>query len=296
MIVELQNAESRVSLCPEVGAAIARFTWRGYDILRRAPDSAIEEGLVRQMGMYPLVPYSNRIGRAELLVGNQSYPLRPNFPGEPHAIHGIGWQRAWQVSRRTADSAELELKHDGDVDWPFDCEARQMVRLRADALEIDLAVKNCGARPMPAGLGFHPYFPLLPATQLQTGWVGMWAMDADALPTLLAAVSPQADFSRRRPVAGWKVDNCFTGWSRRAVLDYPTHRVQIDASDACRHMVAFAPDDGRNFIALEPVTNINNAFALAARGVADTGTRLLAGGESLKISMSLTLSAVDADA
>ena len=288
MIVELQYAESRVTLCPDVGAAIARFTWRGHDILRRAPDSAMEEGLVHQMGMYPLVPYSNRIGRAELLVGTQSYALRPNFPGEAHAIHGFGWQRAWQVVGHTADSAKLELKHAADADWPFDCEARQVVGLRANALQIDLAVKNHGARPMPAGLGFHPYFPLLLATHLQTGWAGMWAMGADALPTMLAAVPPQADFSRRRTLAGWKVDNCFTGWSRRAVLDYPTHRVQIDASDTCRYMVAFAPDDGRNFIALEPVTNINNAFTLAARGVVETGMRLLAPGEAFEISMSIT--------
>ena len=291
MIVELQDAESRVTLCPDAGAAIARFTWRGYDILRRAPDSAIDEGLVRQMGMYPLVPYSNRIGGAELLVGDESHALRPNFPGEAHAIHGFGWQRAWRITGRTADTLALELTHAADADWPFDCEARQVVSLHAGSLQLNLAVKNCDARPMPAGLGFHPYFPLLPDTHLQTGWTGMWAMGTDALPTALGPVAQQAEFSRRHRVAGWKVDNCFTGWSRRAVLDYPTHRVHIEASDSCRYIVVFAPDDGRHFIALEPVTNINNAFALAATGVGETGMRLLAPGEAFEISMSITLSA-----
>ena len=66
--------------------------------------------------------------------------------------------------------------------------------------------------------------------------------------------------------------------------------MQIDASEACRQIVVFAPNDGRNFIALEPVTNINNAFALAAKGVADTGVRMLASGESFEISMTITAS------
>ena len=290
MIVQLQNGDSQLTLCPEIGAAIARFTWKGHDILRRAPDTAINERLVRQMGVYPLVPYSNRIGQAKLIVGDQTFSLRPNFMQEPHAIHGFGWQRVWQVVKRTADSAELHLGHSPDVDWPFACEARQTIRLSANSLQVNLSVKNNDKRPMPAGLGFHPYFPLTADTHLQSDWKGMWKMGADSLPTELGPVPPEADYSQLRPVAGWKVDHCFTGWGRRAVLDYPTHRMQIEASDACRQIVVFAPNDGRNFIALEPVTNINNAFALAAKGVADTGTRILAAGESFEISMSITLS------
>ena len=112
-------------------------------------------------------------------------------------------------------------------------------------------------------------------------------MGPDMLPTDLIAAPYETDFRRARKVSGWKVDNCFTGWYRRAVLDYGTHRVQIDASAPCKNLVCFAPDDGRNFIALEPVTNINNAFALAARGVADTGTVLLAPGDKLDASISI---------
>ncbi len=289
-IVALQNGDSRVTLCPGIGAAIARYTWKGHDILRRASDAAIAEKSVRQMGSYPLVPYSNRIGQAKLIVGDQVFSLRPNFLQEPHAIHGFGWQRAWKVTRQNADSAELHLKHAPDIDWPFACKATQHLRLTANALHLSLAIKNTDKRAMPAGLGFHPFFPLTPDTHLQTEWRGMWQMGSDALPTLLGPVPMQADFSQLRPVTNWKVDHCFTGWSRRAVLDYPTHRMQLDASEACRQIVVFAPNDGRNFIALEPVTNINNAFALAAIGVADTGMRMLVANESFEISMSITLS------
>ncbi len=289
-IIKLQSADTEVLLCPEIGGAVARFTWRGIDILRRAPDTAINEKLVRQMGSYALMPYSNRIGHGKLIVGNQTFPLRANFPPGPHAIHGFGWQRAWQVAKQGKDFAELRLGHESDVDWPFACEALQTIRLAAASLQLTLAVKNIDKRVMPAGLGFHPFFPLTLETHLQADWKGMWKMDADSLPIEWVSVPPEADYSQLRPTANWTVDNCFTGWTRRAVLDYPTHRMQIDASEACRQIVVFAPNDGRNFIALEPVTNINNAFALAAKGVADTGVRMLASGESFEISMTIGVS------
>ena len=289
IILTFKNGDAEVTLCPEIGCAIARFTWKGHDILRRAPDSAIAERLIRQMGSYPLVPYSNRIGQAQLIVGEQTFSLRPNFPPGPHAIHGFGWQRGWQVVTRSADSAEFHLKHAPDVDWPFACEATITLRLTDNTLQLKLAVKNNDKRAMPAGLGFHPFFPLTPDTHLQTDWRGMWGMDNDSLPTMLGSVPLEADFSQLRPVKNWKVDHCFTGWSRRAVLDYPTHRMQLDASEACRQIVVFAPNDGRNFIALEPVSNINNAFALAAKGFADTGMRMLTTSESMEVSMSITL-------
>jgi aldose 1-epimerase len=289
LTLSLKSGDSEVILCPEVGAAIARYTWREHDILRRAPDAAISAGLVRQMGVYPMVPYSNRIGQATLVVGDQTFLLRPNFSQEPHAVHGFGWQRAWQIANSREDLVELHLKHEPNIDWPFACEATQVAELTPDSLTLTLSVTNADTRPMPAGLGFHPYFPLTANTHLQSTWNGVWKMGADSLPTELCPVPTESNFSASRSLAGWKVDNCFTDWNRCAVLDYATHRVQITASDACRNIVVYAPNDSRNFIALEPVTNINNAFALQAQGVANTGTRMLARGESFEISMSISV-------
>jgi aldose 1-epimerase len=288
-VVALRNGESEVMLCPDIGASIARYTWRGRDILRRASDAAVAGQLVRQMGVYPLVPYSNRIGNAKLIVGDQSFMLRPNFSPEPHAVHGFAWQCAWQLVASDGHSAELSLQHSPDIDWPFACETTEVVQLAENSLKLALAVKNTDHRPMPAGLGFHPYFPLTHNTQLQSEWRGVWKMGADSLPTELMPVPHDSDFRELRSVNGWKIDNCFTDWQRRALLDYGTHVVKIEANEACRNIVVYAPNDGRNFIALEPVTNINNAFALEAKGVADTGMRMLAPGESFAISMSISV-------
>jgi aldose 1-epimerase len=290
-IVRLHHLESAVSLCPETGGAIVSYTWRGMPILRSAPESALRDRNVRQMACYPLVPYSNRIGHADLLCGAQRHQLRANSPPEPHALHGFGWQREWQLVSHTDDSATLVLRHAPDIDWPFACEAEQIVRLDDDGLHVRLTVRNRDAQSMPAGLGLHPYFPLEADTRLQANWSGMWSMTVDHLPSEHIAVPAEADFRLARNVSEWRVDHCFTGWNRRAVLEYATHRVQLDASADCSRIVCYAPRDGRHFIALEPVSHVNNAFALAGRGVRDTGMRMLVPGESMEISMSIAVSA-----
>jgi len=243
------------------------------------------------MACYPLVPYSNRIADAFLLEGGRRHRLRANAPPEAHALHGFGWQRPWQVASREADALTLTLLHGADEDWPFACEAVQTFRLMEDQLQLGLSLRNTGVYAMPAGLGFHPYFPLSPGTTLQAEWKSMWTMDVDSLPSELTPISAELDFSRERPVSGWKVDNCFTGWNGYAALDYATHCVRIEAGEACRTIVCFAPADGRDFIALEPVTHVNNAFALEAEGVANTGVRTLRPGESFDISILIRIEA-----
>ena len=283
----LQNAGSEVLICPHIGGAIAHYVWNELDILRRAPDDAISDENVRQMGSYALVPYSNRIGNAQLIAGDRTYALQPNFPPEPHSIHGFGWQRAWRIESSTTDSVQLSLGHDPDDAWPFSCHSRQSICLNDNALTLELSVTNLDTHPMPAGLGFHPFFPVTEEAYLQSQWNGVWKAGPDLLPHAWECSSPATDFSHSRSISGWRIDNCFTGWNRTASLKYAEYRVAISASEACSNMVVYSPGDQRNFIALEPVTHINNGFALAAQGHLNTGVRELEPGESLSISMAI---------
>jgi len=281
----LAHGDSRAELRPATGGALASWRWRGRDLLRPAP----EDATVRQMACYPLAPYSNRIGHAVLQAPDQRHTLRANFAPEPHSIHGFGWQRAWQVAGSTCDSAELLLAHAADADWPYACTVRQTVTLDDAGLRMTLSVTNDDARAMPAGLGFHPYFPLAPGLRLETQWHGLWRVGGDRLPLDLAPQSQSSPFATPQPVAGWQADDCYSGWSGRASLHYPDYVLRMSASDNCRHLVCFAPNDGRSFIAIEPVTHANDAFALAARGAKDTGMRLLAPGATLSIAMRLAI-------
>lgn len=285
--VALERGPLSVTVLPGLGGAIARFRLRGIDVLRPAPDKAIEEKLVRQMASYPLVPFSNRIVNSRLRFDGRDFELTPNFPPEPHAIHGVGWQREWTVAKQSASELTLKFQHDPDAQWPFHFAAVQELKLTADALTVSLELSNTGTRPMPAGLGFHPFFPRSEATTFETSWTGVWMMSDAKVPIAHRAIPPEADFSKSRALGTWRVDNCFTGWSRKASLGYPTHRTEITATAGLNHCVTFIPADGRPFIAVEPVSHIVDAFNFAAQGMKDTGMRVLKPGESWTESMTI---------
>lgn len=286
-LLELAAGDLRAAIAPGIGGAIASLRWKGIDLLRPTPAEAIAEKRVRLMACYPLVPYSNRIGHGRLRVGPRTYGLRPNFAPEPHAIHGVGWQRAWRVAESDSSSAVLALSQAPDADWPFRFTARQSFALDGSGLIASLEILNEDDAAFPAGLGFHPFFPAPKGTRLRTRWDGWWVLDDLKLPVSRGPVPPEADFSAGRAIDGWKVDNPFYGWRREATLEYATHATRLSASEALDHAVAFAPGDGREFLALEPVSHTIDAFRLAADGVAGTGARMLAPGETWRVSMTI---------
>jgi len=71
--------------------------------------------------------------------------------------------------------------------------------------------------------------------------------------------------------------------------DSAGHTAAISADAACDHLVVFIPP-GRDFLAVEPVTHMTDAFNRAAAGQPDTGTRLLAPGATFSCTMRISVS------
>jgi aldose 1-epimerase len=293
--LELRAGPARLTLAPEIGGAIAAYEWSDEAILRSTPGEALAAGDVRLFSSYPLIPFSNRIADATLRWGGEAYPLQRFLPGEPQAIHGNGWRRAWNIIEQTPAHATLELVHDSAGDnakeWPFPYRARQAFDIAADTLTLTLTISNTGGAPFPFGLGWHPFFPRNAATILGFVAGGVWQTDPTLLPARLDPVPPAWDFSSPRPIAATTLDNCFAGWRPPATLRWPDRGLSaaISADAACDHLVVFIPP-GRDFLAVEPVTHMTDAFNRAAAGQPDTGTRLLAPGATFSCTMRISVS------
>lgn len=284
--IELSHGDWRVLVCAELGGSIVGAWWRGMPVLREGGEQALAQRNVRRMGCYPLVPYSNRIGYGRFDWHGETHHLRPNFPGEPHALHGFGWQRAWRVAQSAHDQVVLSLEHDADLDWPYACTVEQRIAIDANRLSLALAITNRAACDVPAGLGWHPYFPLTPATRLQTGWRHMLSLGTDKLPDGVRPVPASLRFDRPRALGEVLVDDCFTDWCGEAMISERASRLHVQAQDLPA-AVLFRPP-GASFFAFEPVTHSNNA--LNFRAVPGTvPMRTVAPGATLRATMTMTM-------
>ena len=277
-MIRLQSGGLVCEIEPALGGCIAGLWLGGEQVLRSTREPLAS---ARQSGSYPLVPFSNRIARATLQWQGTSHPLVSNNAPEPHAIHGIGWQRPWTVLESDDGFAMLAYEHPADAAWPFAFDSSQTLRLRGNTLELTLALTNQSHQPAPAGLGWHPFFVKRPRSRIAFEASGRWEMGPDKLPTTRSA-SPGLDAD----CAALDLDHCFDGWTGVATLrdDLLTTRIRSSLG----RLVVFT-NASRDTIAIEPVSHVNNAINLVAAGVdaASLGLRTLQPGETLTAEMSI---------
>jgi aldose 1-epimerase len=286
-LVRLRSGDFALDLCPRWGGAIAAFRKGDLPLLRPASATFLQRGDPRLAACFPLVPFSNRVADGRFRFQGRSYELDKNFPPEPHAIHGHGWQNPWVVAAASANRAELTFRHTVPG-TPFDYRARQVFALRDDGLEIGLEVSNAGDGAMPAGVGLHPYFTRADGVILRARLDHVWLPDERKIPQRRMALPPAWDFARGLRLDSLDLDHCFGGWDGRAELHWPEPELTlvIEGTPALAHLVIYVPP-GQDFFCIEPVSHANDGFNLLERGVEDTGVRVLAPGETLGASVRL---------
>lgn len=281
-ILTLSSGSDRCDLIPALGGSIASWTVNGQGMMRSASTFSIATNDPFGMASFPLVPYSNRIGDGSFEWNGKRYALARNFPPEPHAIHGVGFEQSWRVAARDADSATLVLHHRPGASWPFAFEAQQRIQLGEGILAIEMTARNLADRAAPLAFGHHPYFPRGGALlKFRAG--GLWLVGDDGLPCLLVKPFDKFDYATAMPVARGEIDHCFVGWDRMAEITWPDrpYALQITASDALTCAVVCVRSDLDCFC-FEPVAHSNDALN---RRDQDSGMPVIAPGKTFTASI-----------
>ncbi|MBL8307571.1 MAG: aldose 1-epimerase [Rubrivivax sp.] len=262
MNLELRAGGLRLALRPDLGAAVAGL-WLGDVAVLRSTEAA-DLTSSRLSGCYPLVPYSGRLGYRRFRWHGQDHTTQPNFDDNPHSVHGVAWQRAWEVTSRSATEAELAYRHAADAHWPFAFTLRQRFVLTPDALEMHLAFTNEAAERAPVGLGWHPYFPKRARSRLHIELTDRWDNDPSGLPVNR---HPQPGIDG--DVAHLAFDNCFEGWKGAARLR--DEKLSMRITSSLPYLVVFTPET-KPYYCVEPVSHVSNAIHMsdpAAHGLRD---------------------------
>lgn len=254
-ILELVQGAMRLALRPDLGGCIAGLWFGDVPVLRSTPPEELFN--VRLAASYPLAPFSNRVGHARLHWRGAEHPLVQNATGEAHAIHGVVWQRPWEPLESSACHAVLRCDHTADAAWPFSFDCTQAFHLSDAGLEMTLTLTNRSDQPTPAGLGWHPYLVKRANSHLSFEATGRWEMGPDKLPTeCLASSGLDTDCTTL------DIDHCFDGWKGTLLLSDAVLRTRITSD--LRRLVVFT-DSTKNFVALEPVSHVNNAMNMISK-------------------------------
>ena len=300
MIETIENEFWRLSIAPNIGASVtaleARVDHDWQPVMR--PATQLEGNSSSPFSSYTLAPFSNRVRGSSFEFQGQQYALELNN-AQGETIHGDVRNRPWTVTRTNHSSLEcrFDSRSVDDANFPFAYTVTVRYSLEGALCRTAITLENAGDVAMPAGFGFHPYFVRrfagsLSDPLLEFSATGYYVTDAQTMPLQGAhGLTADLDFSSAKNAYAVALDTVFNGWGGRAALTWDQHRLELAASEIFTHFVAFngAPD---GTIALEPVTHATDGFNLLARGVQNTGVRILEPSETLSGDFTLQLHAL----
>ena len=282
MSLHLEQGPFRLDLAPEHGGSVLGFTYKTHDILRPARHEIPQNWSAKDFGAFPLVPFCSRITNGRFEGAHHKVQLPANMPPERHAIHGFGWQSAWTITESGPAMAELSHVYGGAV-WPWAYTARQRFELSAQGLALTLSLTNQSDTMMPAGLGWHPYFPRGDA-YLKAATTGIW-LDRDERS---APAPAHADLNGGRWVKDLDLDAAFEISEPVQSIHWPEINLTIKSDPVFGKLVVYVPP-GRDYFCVEPVTHAPDAVNSTLPREA-TGLRQLAPGETLSGTIGLLVS------
>lgn len=274
-MITLSHGDLELCLAASCGGCVTSFSKGGTHLLRTAEMPSSDQWDARDFAAFPMVPFVGRIDQGQFVFQGQSITLPANMPPEPHAIHGFGWQSAWEVERVSDAETTLMHKHDGDL-WPWSYEARQQFKLTDTGLSLTLSLTNTSQSPMPAGFGWHPYFPKSGASltaPVLRSWTGRH-MAPEA-----AAIDPQTDLRHTRTVADLALDTAFDVSANPVEMEWPDHRLIIRSDPVFSKLTVFTPADEPSFC-VEPITHAPNALNMSLSSQ-ETGLQVLEPNQTL---------------
>jgi aldose 1-epimerase len=283
-LVTLEHGPYTLTVAPGFGARMVSFRHAGRDLLRPTPEAVLAEPLVYGFAGFPLMPYSGPLFGPGFTFAGITHTLARNVREEPSATHGESWLRPFAIRDRGKAALALAMAHEPTPGtFPFRFRGEVRFSLSDAGLAILLRVTSRDHRPMPAGLGIHPYFPKYPGTRLRFASVGVWPPDApEAVELGCQPLTEGLDFADGPDVSEMVIDRLFEGWDGRAeVIAADGFRTVIEADGALDKLQIYSAWD-YPYVCVEPVSNANDGFNRMAAGVPSHGVRVLEPGRSIE--------------
>lgn len=258
------------SIVPERGANVLEILFGGFNVLDGyASPEELEAGKWGKSAL--LFPFPNRLrdGHYSWLGHDYAFPI--NSAATHNAIHGFIRDEAFEVVRveLTTETAEITCRFDyrGHHPWypfPFVFEVTFGLTNRHE-FNASFFLKNRHSEPIPAGLGWHPYFRLTGKAddhRLQLPACSLVEIDERMLPT--GARTPHTAFTAEASLGAAALDNCFAIDGGHPLyhltLKGDAHTLAVVASSSLFPFFQVFTPPMRDSIALEPMTCNVNAF------------------------------------
>lgn len=268
-----EESGNKLSLVPEHGACLVDLQLDGLSVLDgyQTPQELDFNNWSKSRFLFP---FPNRLKHGTYHWDDVIYQFPINDGQTGNALHGMGMTDPFRYTQleTSADEAVIECsyKNDGkNPAYPFRFSIVVSFTLSADnRFELQMTFQNLHDKPVPVGIGWHPYFMLdgqgVDKWRLQLPPCEMIGIDPQMIPT--GKRYEYDRFKQERMIQSEVLDNCFalTEPQERAslMLSNEKHRLeywQEMGTGKFDYIQLFTPPH-RKSLAIEPMTCNVDAF------------------------------------
>ncbi len=294
--LELVRDTARVVVDVTRGGRLASLEVAGRELLVAAPDAADRS---MRWGSFLMAPWPGRLANGRIGPGWRldhgrgsralTDPIQLARNHGRHAIHGAVFDVPWQIDAASRDACGLSVAL-GPRRWPFPGRVRQRLALRRGRL--DLAAEVEADAPMPAALGWHPWFlrarhpgddPRAVRVRLRAGGV----LERQAMiPTgRVVAPSGSAELGDGPALGSRRLDDAYVDVFEPPVIDWPDgFRLTLEIAPPLSTVTVYTPRDA---LCVEPQTAWPNALGLTREAGLAAGAMLVEPERPLRAAWSL---------
>lgn len=207
-----------------VGGGVRCLSIGGRDVI----PMDTPEARTRWFAGATLAPWPNRLRDATWTYEGRTLTFPVNDT-RGHALHGLVFDRTFEVLVHTGASVTLGCLLGNDAGYPFDVFLTLQYTLDGSGLQCTCNAHNLTQQRVPVALGAHPYFPWTEGCTIRIDADAVCENDDRLIPTgrLLPAGNVGVLEHAETPLTSVQLDHCFTQLAydatgtARTVLTYP---------------------------------------------------------------------------
>lgn len=272
MITLTESSTGSSAVISPVGASLMELTLSG--------NKAIEQVAPGRPELYAgvvMAPWSGRIAAGKWIdETGAEHSLAINEPARNNALHGLVYDKSFEVKKSTSSSVELVIDIAATDGYPHALRLAVSYELDDGELFASFAVKNLSETKAPFGIGFHPYISTAWADaplQLQVSAGSVLELNENMIATGTDRVSDTGkDLRGGKDLTEVMLDDDFTdldfvhGISTTTLLTASGNGLEVWQEDVFKHTVIYTPEEfptaagSIKAIAIEPSSSEVNAF------------------------------------
>ena len=209
-----------------------------------------------------LFPFTNRIEKGRYIFNNTTYKLDCNKTDEDNAIHGLVYNKAFEVidEETSSDKAIVSITYveDKKVEgFPFQYSITLKYELTNTALSLDVEIKNLDSNSFPFNLGWHPYFSttnLFNSTLLLNSYKKIVVNN-----NMIPVNEEEINWEKPIKIENKTFDDCYVLNNNSITFKTPEYQFEFSFSTTENYLQLYTPLN-RKTIAIEPQTAPANSF------------------------------------